>query len=52
VKASASYAFTPSANNTVTITFPATSQRYLRLNVTANSGWAAGQISGFQVWNI
>jgi hypothetical protein len=51
VKASASYAFNPSANNTVTITFPATTQRYLRLNVTANSGWAAGQISGFQVWN-
>jgi alpha-1,3-glucanase-like protein/F5/8 type C domain-containing protein/HYDIN/CFA65/VesB family protein/centrosomal CEP192-like protein len=51
VKDSASYAFNPSANNTVTITFPATTQRYFRLNVTANSGWPAGQISGFQVWN-
>ncbi|MEV6845939.1 choice-of-anchor D domain-containing protein [Actinoplanes sp. NPDC051411] len=51
VKASASYAFNPSANNIVTITFPATTQRFFRLNVTANSGWPAGQISGFQVWN-
>jgi hypothetical protein len=51
VKASASYAFNPSANNTVTITFSATTQRYFRLNITANSGWPAGQISGFQVWN-
>jgi hypothetical protein len=51
VKDAASYAFNPSANNTVTITFPATTQRYFRLNVTANSGWPAGQISGFQVWN-
>jgi len=51
VKASATYAFTPSANNTVTITFAATTQRYFRLNVTANDGWPAGQISGFQVWN-
>jgi hypothetical protein len=51
VKASASYAFNPSANNTVTITFPATTQRFFRLNITANDGWPAGQISGFQVWN-
>lgn len=51
VKASASYAFTPSANNTVTMTFGATTQRYFRLNITANDGWPAGQISGFQVWN-
>jgi hypothetical protein len=51
VKASANYAFNPSANNTVTITFPATTQRFFRLNITANDGWPAGQISGFQVWN-
>jgi parallel beta-helix repeat protein len=50
---SANYTFDPSANNnTVTITFPATSQRYLRLNITANTGWPAGQISEFQVWNV
>jgi hypothetical protein len=50
VKAAATYSFDPNSNNTVTITFPATSQRYLRLNITANSGWPAGQISSFQVW--
>jgi hypothetical protein len=50
VVASATYAFNPSANNTVTITFPATSRRYLRLNITANTGWPAGQVSSFQVW--
>jgi hypothetical protein len=51
IVASASYAFAPASNNTVTITFPATTQRYFRLNITANTGWPAGQISGFQVWN-
>jgi hypothetical protein len=49
---SASYTFDPNANNnTVTITFAASSQRYLRLNFTANTGWPAGQLSEFQVWN-
>jgi F5/8 type C domain/Pectate lyase superfamily protein/Abnormal spindle-like microcephaly-assoc'd, ASPM-SPD-2-Hydin len=51
LKASASYPFAP-AGNTVTITFTATAQRYFRLNFTANTGWPAGQVSGFQVWNI
>jgi hypothetical protein len=51
VKASASYAFAPGSNNTVTITFAATTQRYFRLNITANTGWPAGQTSEFQVWN-
>ncbi|WP_034087552.1 discoidin domain-containing protein [Streptacidiphilus albus] len=50
---SATYTFDPNVNNnTVTITFPATTQRYLRLNITANTGWPAGQISEFQVWNV
>ena len=51
VKDSATYAFTPSAGNTVTITFPATTQRYIRIDVTANSGWPAAQLSSLQVWN-
>jgi hypothetical protein len=50
VVGSASYTFNPSSNNTVTITFPATSQRYWRLNFTANNGWPAGQCSTFQIW--
>ena len=52
LKDTASYAFTGGAGNTVTITFTAQTQRYVRLNITANSGWPAGQISGFQVWNV
>ncbi|MFG2637096.1 choice-of-anchor D domain-containing protein [Streptomyces sp. NPDC048362] len=51
IKPSATYTFDPATNNTVTITFTATTQRYLRVNITANNGWPAGQISEFQVWN-
>jgi Carbohydrate binding module (family 6)/F5/8 type C domain/Right handed beta helix region len=51
VVGSATYTFDPSSNNTVTITFAATAQRYFRLNFTANTGWPAGQVSEFQVWN-
>ncbi|WUH89248.1 discoidin domain-containing protein [Streptomyces sp. NBC_00433] len=50
VKAAATYTFDPAADNTVTVTFPATTQRYLRVTVTANSGWPAGQLSEFQAW--
>jgi hypothetical protein len=52
LKDQASYAFTGGAGNTVTITFTAQTQRYVRLNITANTGWPAGQISTVQVWNI
>ncbi|MFF8725759.1 choice-of-anchor D domain-containing protein [Streptomyces sp. NPDC015171] len=51
VKSSAAYAFDPATGNTVTLTFTATTQRYIRVNITANSGWPAGQISELQVWN-
>lgn len=51
IVASASYTFDPSTGNTVTITFPATSYRYVRANFTANTGWPAGQLSEFQVWS-
>jgi hypothetical protein len=47
----ATYTFSPSSNNTVTVTFPATSQRYWRVSITANTGWPAGQVSELQVWN-
>ncbi|WP_433086540.1 carbohydrate-binding protein [Dactylosporangium sp. CA-052675] len=46
--ASGTYTFNPS----VTLTFPATTQRYWRVTITANTGWPAGQISEFQVWNL
>jgi hypothetical protein len=48
---SAGYTFNPSTGNTVTITFPSSNARYVRLNFTANTGWPAGQVSEFQVWN-
>ncbi len=45
-------AFDPATGNTATITFPGTvDTRYLRLNFTANTGWPAGQVSGFQVYS-
>ncbi len=48
---SAGYTFNPATGNTVTITFSSASYRYVRLNFTANTGWPAGQVSEFQVWN-
>jgi len=42
--------FDPAAANTATITFATTSQRFVRLNITANTGWPAGQCSEFQVF--
>ena len=50
IVASAGYTFNPATGNTVTITFPAASARYVRLSFTANTGWPAGQVSEFQVW--
>ncbi|WP_198681655.1 choice-of-anchor D domain-containing protein [Kribbella rubisoli] len=47
---SATYSLAPS-NNTATITFAPTTQRYVRLNFTANSGWPAAQLSELQIWN-
>lgn len=51
VSPSATYTFDPNSGNTVTVTFPAATLRYLRVNVTANTGWPAGQVSELQVWH-
>ncbi len=51
IAGSAGYTFNPSTGNTVTITFPSASARYVRLTITANTGWPAGQLSEFQVWS-
>jgi F5/8 type C domain/Protein of unknown function (DUF1573)/Abnormal spindle-like microcephaly-assoc'd, ASPM-SPD-2-Hydin len=48
---SASYTFNPATGNTVTITFTGASERYLRLNFTANTGWPAAQVSEFQIYS-
>ena len=45
---SAGYTFNPATGNTVTITFTASSQRYLRLTHTGNTGWPASQLSEFE----
>jgi hypothetical protein len=38
------------ANNTVTVDFTAVTARYVRVHITANSGWPAAQVSEFEVW--
>ncbi|MFC5905736.1 discoidin domain-containing protein [Streptacidiphilus monticola] len=48
--ASAAYTFDPATNATVTINFSTVSERYLRVQITANTGWPAGQISEFEVY--
>ncbi|WP_182908919.1 discoidin domain-containing protein [Microbispora sp. H13382] len=48
--ASAGHAFTPASGNTVTITFSTANVRYVRLTVTANTAWPAGQIAEFEVY--
>jgi len=50
LKASATYTFDPATSNTATLTFTASTQRYFRVTVSANTGWPAGQLSEFQVW--
>ena len=48
--ASAGYTFNPATGNTATITFTASSVRYLKLTFTANTGWPAGQLSELQAF--
>ncbi|XVQ87887.1 discoidin domain-containing protein [Microbispora siamensis] len=46
----AGYTFDPATGNTVTVALPAAARRYLRLNVTGNTGWPAAQISEFEAY--
>ncbi|WP_033260727.1 discoidin domain-containing protein [Amycolatopsis vancoresmycina] len=48
LKASAGYVFDPASANTVTVAVTG-KPRYVRLNVTANTGWPAAQLSEFEV---
>lgn len=51
IVAATTYTFNPSiSGNAVTISFAAGSYRYLRLNITANSGATSGQIAEFEVY--
>ncbi|MER7004353.1 choice-of-anchor D domain-containing protein [Dactylosporangium sp. NPDC000555] len=50
LSASAGRTFNPATGNAVAITVPATSVRYVRVNVTANTGWPAAQLAEFEVY--
>ncbi|MEU4469808.1 CARDB domain-containing protein [Micromonospora sp. NPDC023888] len=47
---SQTYTFNPASGNTVTINVSQTATRYVRITVTANSGWPAGQLSELEVY--
>ncbi|MFF3854394.1 discoidin domain-containing protein [Micromonospora sp. NPDC002575] len=49
LKPSAGYTFDPATGNTVTVTFPATTRRHVRVTFTGNTAWPAGQLSEFEV---
>ncbi|WP_085278885.1 carbohydrate-binding protein [Paenibacillus barengoltzii] len=51
LKASASYTFDPASGNTVTINFAAASVRYVRIHITANTVWPAGQLSEVEIYS-
>jgi hypothetical protein len=46
----ADYLLDPATGNSVTVAFPATPARFVRLVATNNTGWPAMQFSEFQVW--
>ncbi|MEU6257138.1 discoidin domain-containing protein [Streptomyces sp. NPDC047043] len=51
VVGSTGYRFDPATGNTVTVALPAsTNLRYLRLSVSANTGWPAGQFSEVEAY--
>jgi hypothetical protein len=43
------YTFDPASGNTASVSFGTTSQRFVRLTITGNTGWPAGQIAEFEV---
>jgi hypothetical protein len=49
LKPSAGYTFNPASGNTATVTFPAATARFVRVTITGNTGWPAGQLSEFEV---
>ncbi|MCS0599894.1 discoidin domain-containing protein [Streptomyces sp. LP11] len=51
VVGSQGYRFDPATGNTATVSLPSTTNlRYLRLTVTANTGWPAGQFSEVEAY--
>jgi F5/8 type C domain len=47
---SAGWTFDPATGNRVTVTFTRAMARHVRVTVTANTGWPAGQASSFEVY--
>jgi hypothetical protein len=47
---SAGHRFDPASGNTVTIRLSGAGVRFLRLTITANTGWPAGQVSSFEAY--
>lgn len=52
LKTSATYTFGPGGGNEVSISFPATRARYVRVNITKNSVAGAGQLAELQVHKV
>ncbi|MEV6373966.1 discoidin domain-containing protein [Micromonospora musae] len=50
LKSSAGYTFDPASGNTVSIPVPAGDRRFVRLTLTGNTGWPAGQLAEFEVY--
>ncbi|MER5950525.1 discoidin domain-containing protein [Streptomyces sp. NPDC001904] len=50
LKSSAGYTFNPAGGNTATVTLPGTQTRYVRVTITANTGWPAGQLSELEAY--
>jgi Alpha-1,3-glucanase catalytic domain D1/Alpha-1,3-glucanase catalytic domain D2/F5/8 type C domain len=48
--ASQGYTFDPATGNTVTVTFPNATVRFVRLTITANTAWPAAQLGEFEVY--
>ena len=49
---STGYTFNPATGNTVSFSLPSgTGEKYLELSFTANTGWAAAQISEFEIFS-
>ncbi|MFC6020757.1 CARDB domain-containing protein [Plantactinospora solaniradicis] len=44
------HTFNPASGNSVTVNFSQAAARYVRINITANSGWPAGQLSELEVY--
>lgn len=50
LKAQAAYTFAPASANTVAVDVTDTSVRFVRLSISANTGWPAGQLSELEVF--